>query len=58
MNEQVIFLSNNEILYNYHSGFQKNYSTDSWLTLLYDKILKGFDKGLVTDMILINLQKT
>ena len=40
------FLSNNEILYNYQSGFRKNHSTESCLTVLHDKILKGFDKGL------------
>ena len=28
------FLSNNEILYNYQSGFRKNHSTDSFLTFL------------------------
>ena len=41
------FLSNNEILYHYQSGFWKNYLTDSCLTLLHDKILKCFDKGLM-----------
>ena len=51
------FLSNNEILYNYQSGFQKNHLTDSCLTFLHNKILKGFDKGLMTCMILIDLQK-
>ena len=51
------FLSKNEILYNYQSGFRKNHSTDSFLTFLYDKILKGFDEGLMTGMILIDLQK-
>ena len=51
------FLSNNEILYKYRSGFQKNHSTYSCLMFLHDKILKGFDKGLITDMILIDLQK-
>ena len=51
------YLSNNERLYNYQSGFQKNHSTDSCLTFLYDKILKGFDKGLITGMILVDLQK-
>ena len=45
------FLSNNEILYNYQSGFRENYSTGSFLTFLHDKILKGFDKGLMTGMI-------
>ena len=51
------FLSNNEILYKYQSGFRKNYLTDSFLTFLYDKILNGFDEGLMTGMILTNLQK-
>ena len=37
------FFSNNEILYNYQSGFWKNYLTDSCLTFLHGKILKGFD---------------
>ena len=45
------FLSNNGILYNYQSGFRKNHSTDSYLTFLHDKILKGFDKSLMTGMI-------
>ena len=51
------FLSNNEILYSYKSGFRKNHSTDSCLTFLHDKILKSLDKGLMTGMILIDLQK-
>ena len=51
------FLSNNEILFNYQSGFWKNCLTDSCLTFLHDKILSGFDKGLMTGMILIGLQK-
>ena len=50
------FLSNNEILYNYQSGFWKNHSTDSCLTFLHDKILKGFDMGFMTGMILIDIQ--
>ena len=33
------FLSNNELLYNYQSGFRKNDSTDSYFTFLQDKIL-------------------
>ena len=42
---------------NYQSGFRKNHSTDTRLTFLHDKILKGFDKGLMTDMILVDIQK-
>ena len=51
------FLSKNEILYNYQSGFRKNHSTDYFLTFLDEKILKGFDEGLMSGMILIDLQK-
>ena len=57
MNKQVVFLSNNEILYNYQSGFRKNLSTYSCLTYLHDKIWKGSDKNLMTGMIPIDLQK-
>ena len=58
IHEQIrSFLFNNEILYNYQSGLRENHSTDSCLTFLHDKILKGFDKGLMTGMILIDLQK-
>ena len=58
IHEQISsFLSNNEILYNYQSGFRENHSTDSCLAFLHDKILKGFNKGLMTGMILIDLQK-
>ena len=39
------------------TGFRKNHSTDSCLTFLHDKILKGFDKGLMTGMIMVDLQK-
>ena len=51
------FLSLTKILYDYQSGFRKNHSTDTCLSFLNDKILKGFDDGLVTGMILIDLQK-
>ena len=51
------FLNENDILYRFQSGFRKNYSTDLCLSFLNDKIIKGFDKGLLTGMILIDLQK-
>ena len=50
------FFSLNKILYDYQSGFRKNHSTDTCLSFLNDKILKCFDDGLVTGMILIKLQ--
>ena len=51
------FLSDNKILYNYQSGFRTNHATNLCLFFLTDKILKGFDEGLLTGMILIDLQK-
>ena len=51
------FLFQDNILYNYQSGFRKNHSTNLCHSLLSDKILKGFDKGLFTRMVLIDLQK-
>ena len=51
------FLLQNNILYNYQSGFRKNHSSHLCLSFLNDKILKGFDKGLFTGMIVIDLQK-
>ena len=51
------FLTENEILYRFQSGFRANYSTDFCLSFLNDKIVKGFYRGLLTGMILIDLQK-
>ena len=52
-----VFLNSRNLLYNYQSGFCKNRSTDFCLSFLNDKILMGFDQGLMTGMILIDLQK-
>ena len=51
------FLNSKNLLYTYQSGFQNRYSMDFCLSYLNDKILKGFDKGMMTGMILIDLQK-
>ena len=51
------FLNSRNLLYNYQSGFCKNHSTNFCLSFLNDEILKVFDQGLITDMILIDLQK-
>ena len=51
------FLAENEVIYHFQSGFQSNHSTDSCLSFLNDKILQGFDSGIYTGMILIDLQK-
>ena len=52
------FLSLDKILYYYQSGFRKNHTTDTCFSFLNDKILKGFDHGLVTGMILTDLEKS
>ena len=45
------------ILYKYQSDFRTKHSANLCLSYLNDKILKGFDNGLFTGMILIDLQK-
>ena len=50
-------VSKKNVLYRFQSGFRKFHSTDSFLSYLQDKVAKGFDSGLFTGMILINLQK-
>ena len=57
IHEQTMeYLTDNNILYKYQSGFRKNHSTDTSLSYLTNRILTGFDSGLLTGMILINLQ--
>ena len=52
------FLSDSNVLYKYQSGFRNIHSTDTCLSYFHDKITKGFDSGLLTGMVLIDLQKT
>ena len=51
------YLDRNNILYRYQSGFRAKHSTNSCLSYLTDKVQRGFEKGLLTGMILIDLQK-
>ena len=51
------YLTENSILYRHQSGLCKNHSTDTSPAYLTDKILTGFDSGLLTRMIPIDLQK-
>ena len=58
MHDQTMnYLTESKILYRHQSGFRKNHSTVTFLTYLTDKILTGFDSGLLTRVILIDLQK-
>ena len=52
------FVTKKNILYKFQSGFRKFHSTDSCLSYLQGKVSKGFCSGLLTRMILIDLQKT
>ena len=49
-------MSKNKILYMFQSGFRKNYSTNTSLGHLTNKITAGLEKGLFPGMILIDLQ--
>ena len=51
------YLGEHKITYRFQSGFSKNFSTDSCLSYLNNKIATGFESGLHTDMILIDLRK-
>ena len=55
--QSIEFLDKYKILYKFQSRFRKNHSTDFCLSYLTDKISKGFDSGLLTGIILIDLQK-
>ena len=45
------------ILYSYQSCFYKHYSTDTCLSYLTNKVRTGFEKALLTGMVIIDLQK-
>ena len=51
------FLNSKNLLHAFQSGFRKKHSTDFCLSYLNDKILKGFDRSMMTGMILVDLQK-
>ena len=55
--QKIDYLAQYNILYKYQSGFSTKHSIDLCLSYLNDKILKDFDNGLFTGMILIDLQK-
>ena len=51
------YCNENNISFSFQYGFRGKHSTDTCLTYLHDNILKGFDEGLLTGMITIDLQK-
>ena len=52
--QTMIFLIKHKTLYKFQSVFQQNHSTHFCLSYYTDKILNGFNSGLLTGMILIN----
>ena len=50
-------LDQNELLFQHQSGFRPAYSTDTCLIHLTDHIKNEMDKGNITGMVLIDLQK-
>ena len=50
-------LDENKILHRFQSGFRKKISTDLCLSYVNNEITTGFESGLHTVMILIDLQK-
>ena len=55
--QTIKYLDENNIIYKYQSGFRSNHSTNSCLSYLCNKVQQGFEKGMLTGMILIDLQK-
>ena len=55
--QNMDYLTENNILYRYQSGFRKNHSTNTSLSFLTDRILTSVGSGLLTGMVLIDLQK-
>ena len=53
----VTFLDQNNILYEFQSGFRSRYSTDTCLIHLFDYLKGNTSKGLFTGMLLLDLQK-
>ena len=51
------YLTEHNIFYRHESGFRKNHLADTSVAYLTDKVLTGFDSGLLTGMILVDLQK-
>ena len=57
-NQTENFLSKNKILYEYQLGFRKSFLTNSCLTVLTNKINKGFESWKYTGLTLIDFKKS
>ena len=52
------YVNNQDLIYEYQSGFRASFSTDTALTYLGDKLRFNMDDGLYTGTVLIDLQKS
>ena len=52
-----VFLLGENVLYDYQSVFRASHSTNFCLSFFTDKVFKGFNKSLLTRIVLIDLQK-
>jgi len=51
------YLNDNDLIYEFQSGFRASFSTDTALTYLTDRLRFGMDAGQYTGVVLIDLQK-
>ena len=51
------YLDEKKILFKYQSGFRAHHSTNTCPSYLSDRIYQGFENGMFTSLILIDLQK-
>ena len=51
------YLCDNNLIYQFQSGFRPMFSTDTALTYLSDRLKMNIDKGMYTGVILLDLQK-
>ncbi|XP_071954198.1 uncharacterized protein [Antedon mediterranea] len=56
-NQLMSYLNDQSLLYTYQSGFRPSFSTETCLIHLSDSVRNGWDKGKMTGMIIIDLQK-
>ena len=56
-NQLIEHLEKHDVFYEYQSGFQNKHSVNTCLAHLSNQILKGFESGKSTGMILIDLEK-
>ena len=57
IHDKLYLYVSNDVMYEFQSGFRPNFSTESGLTLIHNKILSKFDQRCFTGAVLLDLQK-